>query len=46
MGSVGASHQKQLDEIVKTVLTTRAKDRKLFRAKRRELVEVVEKCSD
>jgi hypothetical protein len=42
LGEAGETYQKQLDEIVKTVLTTRAKDRGLFRAKRRELVELVE----
>lgn len=42
LGRMGEPYQKKLDEIVKTVLTTRAKDRKLFRAKRLELIKLVE----
>jgi hypothetical protein len=45
LGQAGATHQRKLDEIVKTVLTNRAKDRALFRAKRRELVELVEELA-
>ncbi|MBI4356463.1 MAG: hypothetical protein HY559_01095 [Gammaproteobacteria bacterium] len=41
LGNTGNSWHKQLEEIVRTVLTTR--DRNLFRAKRRELVELIEK---
>ena len=42
LGTSGTSYQQKLDEIVKTVLTSRAEDRYLFRAKRRELVDLVE----
>jgi hypothetical protein len=38
----GKIHQSTLDEIVGTVLRNRVQDRKLFRQKRRELVELVE----
>lgn len=45
LGKAGATYRKQLDEIVKTVLANRAKDRGLFRAKRMELVGLVETMS-
>ena len=43
LGDAGAAHQKQLDDIVSIVLTDFADNRRLFRAKRRELVELVER---
>jgi len=43
LGDAGIRHRKQLDDIVKTVLTTRGSDRRLFRTQRRELVELVDK---
>jgi len=43
LGDAGIRHRKQLDDIVKMVLTTRGSDRRLFRTQRRELVELVEK---
>ncbi|MBI3920738.1 MAG: hypothetical protein HY318_04905 [Armatimonadetes bacterium] len=42
LGSRGAKYQSRLDGILDGVLINRAKDRKLFRRKRRELVELVE----
>ncbi|MBI4243292.1 MAG: hypothetical protein HY606_04300 [Planctomycetes bacterium] len=43
LGDAGNSWQSEFEKILGTVLTTRAKDRNLFRAKRRELVELIEK---
>ena len=45
LGESAASERRRLDRIVKTVLTNRSTDRKLFRARRRELVELVEELS-
>lgn len=45
LGDPGRQYQQQLDKIVRTVLTIRTKDRKLFREKRRELVKLVEEVS-
>lgn len=42
LGDAGSAYRRQLDELVRTVLTNRISDRDLFRAKRRELVEMVE----
>ena len=42
LGDEGEAYRRRLHEIVKTVLTNRTTDRRLFRAKRRELVELVE----
>jgi len=45
LGDQGAAHRKQLRNIIKTVITNRSADRRLFREKRRELVELVERMS-
>ena len=45
LGERGDDFRKQLHDIVKTVITNRSADRRLFREKRRELVELVEKMS-
>jgi hypothetical protein len=42
LGDDGAAYRRQLDELVRTVLTNRVSDRGVFRSKRRELVELVE----
>ena len=42
LGDDGTAYRNQLDELIRTVLTNRAADRGLFRAKRKELVEMVE----
>ena len=42
LGDAGAAHQSNPDEILKTVLAKRDSDRRLFRKKRVELVELVE----
>ena len=42
LGSAGAAQKRILDEIVKTVIINRDTNRKLFRQKRRELMELVE----
>jgi hypothetical protein len=42
LGDSGRTYQGRLDEIIRTVLTNRDRDRALFRAKRRELVELLE----
>jgi len=45
LGDEGAAHRKRLDEIVKTVITNRKTDRRLFRSKRLELVKLVEELN-
>lgn len=42
LGSAGAAQKLILDEIVKTVIINRDTNRKLFRQKRRELMQLVE----
>ena len=42
LGARGATHRKRLDAIIKTVVTNRSADRRLFREKRGELVKLVE----
>ncbi|GAG43085.1 unnamed protein product, partial [marine sediment metagenome] len=42
LGGSGTAQRRKLDDIVKTVLKNRDTDRDLFRAKRRELLELVE----
>ncbi len=45
LGDAGAAHRKRLDEIVKTVITNRTTDRRLFRSKRLALVKLVEELN-
>ncbi len=45
LGPKGANYQKQLDAIVKTVLTNRIQDRTVFHSQRATLVALVEKLS-
>ena len=45
LGGERAAYRQRLHEIVKTVITNRTTDRRLFRARRRELVELVEALS-
>ena len=45
LGDRGAALRKEFREIVKTVIINRSADRRLFREKRRQLVELVEKMS-
>ena len=42
LGTAGGAYRQRLEEIIKTVITNRDTDRRLFREKRRELVELVE----
>ena len=42
LGDRGAKHRKQFHDIVKSVITNRDADRRLFRKKRRELLKLVE----
>ena len=42
LGAAGSVHRRKLDEIVRTVITNRDSDRSLFRAKRKELLTLVE----
>jgi len=42
LGAAGSVHRRKLDEIVRTVITNRDSDRSLFRAKRKELLRLVE----
>ena len=43
LGDDGTAYRHQLDELLRVVLTNRASDRGLFRSKRRELVELLDR---